>query len=87
MAGKRRRPPKTSDVGVHYLGRCQPCGKLLWDSRTAARSVAKSNHPGEHMSVYRCPVSDGWHYGHLHPHVVAGAVDRDTKYGRMGSAQ
>lgn len=46
---------------------CEHCRKILHRSRRAARRVAKRQHPGKRLTAYPCPVSDGWHNGHLPP--------------------
>lgn len=41
------------------------CGKWGYLSRRTAKAAARTFHPGDHLSAYRCPASGYWHYGHL----------------------
>jgi hypothetical protein len=59
---------------VTSAGLCA-CGKGRYVSRKAARHAGKANHPGEHLSSYRC--GPYWHYGHLKRRVLTGAMTRD----------
>lgn len=52
------------------------CGKRTFLNRRQARKFARSIFPGEHMSAYRCPLSVGWHIGHLPPEVLHGVASR-----------
>lgn len=44
---------------------CTDCGKQGYFTRREAKAAAKAVHPGDTLSVYRCPGSGYWHYGHL----------------------
>jgi hypothetical protein len=46
---------------------CEHCGKFLHLTRKAARQVKRRAHRGQQLSAYPCPVSPGWHLGHLPP--------------------
>ena len=48
------------------FARCPGCGKHVYRSRSHAKKAARTNHPGDRMSVYECrhPDGQGWHYGH-----------------------
>ena len=78
-------------------GWCVPCDKLSYDSRSAARSVAKEHHP--HKQAYPCPfndpeVAEQWntepnffplfHVGSLPRSIVQGHVTRDEYFTRGG---
>lgn len=72
---------------TYGIGRCQPCGKVIYLSRRAARAFAKKWHQGEHMSAYRCPGNgQHWHIGHLADPVVDGSVPRQILYPGFGEA-
>ena len=58
---------------------CSECGKKTYASKKAARSAARSLHPGEQMNAYRC--GTGWHYGHLDRRVIAGELAKEDVYG------
>ena len=61
------------------MGFCEPCQKLMYPDRKAARQTAKQH--TSHKNAYRCPVNDlFWHVGELPRMVIEGHVDRDTYY-------
>ena len=61
------------------IGFCEEHGKLLYESRRIAKSIARQH--SDHMNVYRCALVDWyWHVGHLADTVIRGEVDRDTLY-------
>lgn len=62
------------------LGWCEPCGKLLYESRKIARKVAREHHE-DHKNEYRCPVNTGlFHVGGLPDEVIMGELTRAEYY-------
>lgn len=52
------------------LGTCPDCGKMRHRSRSEAKQAARRQHPGQHLSQFRC--GEFWHNGHVHPLRLAG---------------
>jgi len=53
-----------------WIGRCDYDGKMCFTSRKAAKKYMIKKFPHDRMSVYRCPASDYFHFGHT-PYAVA----------------
>jgi hypothetical protein len=57
---------------------CSGTGKMSYTTRKRAKKAGKVAFPGAHASAYPC--GDHWHWGNLHPAVIAG------KHTRAGEA-
>jgi hypothetical protein len=77
--GWRATPP---DRGSARWVSCPDHGKKLYASRKEARKAGRTvpGPPGGHTNAYPCDTREGWHWGHLGPVVVAGAMSRNTRY-------
>ncbi|WP_045746407.1 hypothetical protein [Actinoplanes rectilineatus] len=64
------------------IGSCEPCGKVNYASRKAARRAGRDFHPGQHIAAYACPSGPFWHLGNLTPGVICGRVSRGQAYKR-----
>lgn len=58
--------PLRKDGGMDAFGHCAEHDKTSWTTRKAARRAAKNRHPEGGKSPYRCPYTNGWHYGTHH---------------------
>lgn len=62
---------------IACLGRCEPCGKVTYLSRKAAKTAAKRANPADPGTAYRCPANgQHWHVGHLPPSIKNGDRSR-----------
>lgn len=59
---------------VGDVGQCTLTGKLMYTSRGRAKKSGRISFPGSHASAYPC--GDHWHWGNLHPAVIAGKHTR-----------
>lgn len=55
---------------------CPTCGKRRYLTRKTARQYARRNHPGDHLSAYKC--GDFWHLGHLPDDVTKLGIARSA---------
>lgn len=87
---KRARNRGKRDKYSGYPGRpqCKHCGKISYISRKSAREAAKTYHPNDRMSTYKCVKAPEyvdtnyiWHIGHLDESIVKGEVERSEHYG------
>lgn len=53
-----------------WIGRCHYDGKLCFTSRKQAKRYMSKKFPHDKMTVYRCPESEYFHFGHT-PYPVA----------------
>lgn len=73
-----RRRPRSTHESDGRIGYCEFHDKMTYSSRKAARKAARTILPHEQLSAYPCTLMDGhWHFGHLHPAIVAGRLTRD----------
>lgn len=78
------RPEYRLDSG--FLGVCEPCAKVAFASRKAARKYARGRYPGAGLRAYQCRHHDAdyWHVGHHAPEVISGEVPKALFYGPGG---
>lgn len=80
--------PEAHARATLHLGECEPCGKLIYLSRAAARQVGKRMQAADpRPRPYRCLQNpQQWHLGHIPDAVRQGEITGDQWSRRRGWA-